>query len=288
MDSSLFGSTNRTVSRLGFGGAPAGLTNYLGDYDASNTDHRHMVGAAIERALEVGITYFDTAASYGRGASEQIFGDALAGADIFLATKVSVGDFGNIRASLERSLKNLKRDHVDLLQLHGSTYSDDLCNSILTEGGAADQLQVLKEEGLIRFSGFTTEDTNGSVTRQIRSGRFDAMQICYNFMYQHPYEPTRPFGTIPEAQEGGMGVVTMRTVTSGIFQKFIQAANPANTFDYTPSLLQYVLSNPAVNVALVGMRTVKEVEQNAAIVADTDGRFSLKDIHERYVGPRAK
>lgn len=287
MESTTLGNTGDTVSRLGFGGAPAGLTNYLSKYDASDAGHRGMVGAAIERALELGVTYFDTAASYGGGASEQIFGDALAGADVFLATKVSVGDFGNIRASLERSLKNLKRDHVDLLQLHGSTYSDELCDSVLSKGGAADQLSALKAEGLIRFAGFTSEDTNGAVSRQIASGQFDVMQICYNLIYQHPYEPTRPFGTMLEAQKAGMGVVTMRTVTSGIFQRFIQAANPDNTFDYTPALLQYVLSNPAVNVALVGMRTSDEVDRNAAIVADTGGRFSLTDIHERYVGPRA-
>ena len=79
------------------------------------------------------------------------------------------------------------------------------------------------------------------------------MQICYNLLHQHAYEPTRPFGSILEADKQGLGVVTMRTLTSGILQKWLYQVNPANDFDYTPALLQFVLSNPLVDVALVGL-----------------------------------
>jgi len=84
----------------------------------------------------------------------------------------------------------------------------------------------LRGEGLIRYIGFTSEDTNDSVYRLIRSGRFDAMQMCYNFIYQHPYEPSRPFGSILEADRAEMGVVTMRSMTSGTLQNWIQMVNP--------------------------------------------------------------
>ena len=133
------------------------------------------------------------------------------------------------------------------------------------------------------YIGFTTEDTNDSVYRLIRSCRFDMMQICYNFIYQHPYEPSRPFGSILAAKEAGMGVVTMRSMTSGTLQKWIQMVNPENTFDYTPALLQFILSNKYVDVALVGMRDVDIVEQNVAIAEDLDGRISVEKLHERYV-----
>jgi hypothetical protein len=79
-----------------------------------------------------------------------------------------------------------------------------------------------------------------------------------------------------------MGIVTMRTATSGMLQKWIQQVNPANTFDYTPALVQFVLSNPLVDVALVGMRTVAEVEKNAAICNDTAGRIDMDKHHEKY------
>jgi aryl-alcohol dehydrogenase-like predicted oxidoreductase len=75
----------------------------------------------------------------------------------------------------------------------------------------------------------------------------------------------------------------MRTVTSGLFQRWVKWVNPANTFDYTPALLQFVLSNPLVDVALVGMRDVEIVEANAAIVEDLAGRIDVAKLHEKYV-----
>jgi aryl-alcohol dehydrogenase-like predicted oxidoreductase len=90
------GRTSSTVSRIGFGGAPAGLTNYLDPFSPEDTKHREGVIAVIGRAVEVGITYFDTAAAYGTGESEKIFGEGLEASgitakrdDIYVATKVS-------------------------------------------------------------------------------------------------------------------------------------------------------------------------------------------------------
>jgi len=59
--------------------------------------------------------------------------------------------------------------------------------------------------------------------------------------------------------------------------------NPENTFDYTPALLQFVLSNPFIDVALVGMRNAAEVIANVNICNDFDSRISLDELHTRYV-----
>jgi hypothetical protein len=136
---------------------------------------------------------------------------------------------------------------------------------------------------LINHIGFTTEDNNPAVYRFIDSGRFDVVQMCYNLLYQHPAEWTRPFGSMFEAEDHGMGIVTMRTVTSGLLQRWIQWANPENTFDYTPALLQFVLSNPMVDVALVGMRDVEIVEANIEICEKLSGRIDLRALHAKYV-----
>jgi predicted aldo/keto reductase-like oxidoreductase len=144
-------------------------------------------------------------------------------------------------------------------------------------------MEMLRDEGLIRYLGFTTEDNNPAVYRFIASGRFDAMQLCYNLLYQHPAEQTRPFGSMFEAEAQRMGIVTMRTVTSGLLQRWIQWANPENTFDYTPALLQFVLSNPLVDVALVGMRDAAIVEENVRIVDDLDARIDIEALHAKYV-----
>jgi hypothetical protein len=240
--------------------------------------------AALQRAVELGVTYFDTAPAYGQGASEAIYGEALAGLgdEIFVATKIAP-DVAGARASVEASLTRLRRDALDLVQLHGSSYSDAQAEALLAPGGLMAQLEALRDEGLIRFLGFTTEDNNSAVYRFIASGRFDVMQLCYNLLYQHPAEWTRPFGSIFEAEKQQMGIVTMRTVTSGLLQRWIRWANPDDTFDYTPALLQFVLSNPMVDVALVGMRSVEEVEANVRIVGDLGGRIDLEMLHRKYV-----
>lgn len=278
------GRTGRIVSRLGFGGAPAGLTNYLGEYTPADAHQRRQVIDAIQSAFELGVTYFDTAPGYGNGESEAIFGEALAGLGnrVFVATKIGP-DIHNVRQSVEKSLRRLKRDTLDLLQIHGSSYSESQTESIFSSGGMLEQMQKLRTEGLIQAIGFTTEDNNPAVYRFITSGRFDTIQLCYNLLFQHPAEFTRPFGTMFEAETREMGIVTMRTVTSGLFQRWIQWANPDNTFDYTPALLQFVLSNSLVDVALVGMRDTGIVRHNVAIADNHADRIDLDALHRKYV-----
>ena len=278
------GTTGITVSRLGFGGAPAGLTNYLENYNPTDVEQRQQVIAAIQHAVELGITYFDTAPGYGNGQSESIFGEALSGLGerVFIATKIN-RDETDVRRSIETSLQRLRRDQLDLVQIHGNSYSNALADSILAADGLLEQLERLRYEGLIRFLGFTSEDNNAAVYRFIESGRFDVVQLAYNFLFQHPTETTRPFGSLLEAKARGLGTCTMRALTSGLFQKWVQRVNPHNTFDYTPALLQFVLSNPHVDVVLVGMRTPAMVAQNVQICEDTAGRIDLDWFQEKYV-----
>lgn len=280
-----FGKTGVEVSRLGFGGAPAGLANYLEAYSPHDAQQRRQVIAALHRAVELGITYFDTAASYGNGASERIFGEALRGVRdrVFVASKVPIGGERGPRAVVEASLRNLGCDWLDLVQLHGSSYTAEQAERILGPGGTLEVLEQLRREGLVRYLGFTTEDQNPAVYRFIETGRFDVIQLCYNLLFQHPAEPTRPFGSMYEAERQGMGIVTMRTLTSGLFQKWVRLVNPADRFDYSAALLQFVLSNPMVDVALVGMRTPAEVERNVAVASDLSGRIDIARLHGKYV-----
>ena len=234
--------------------------------------------------MELGVTYFDTAAGYGSGESERIFGEALDGhtESVYLATKVGHQE-ADVRASVERSLENLRVDCVDLVQIHGGDYPSDLADHILNGESILTTLESMRNERLIRRIGFTTENQNGSTYRFIESGRFDVMQICYNVLHMHAHEFTRPFGSIVSAHEAGIGVVTMRTLTSGMFQKWAKIMRPDDDFDYSPSLLQFVLSDPMVDVALVGMRTAAEVDLNVQILNDLDGRFDLEEVHRKYV-----
>jgi len=286
MEYAILGRTGRRVSRLGFGGATAGLKNYLHEFDPSRAEDREPIIAALHRALELGINYFDTAAGYGDGASERIFGEGLEKTDpasIFLATKVGVWKETEVRRSLEASLKNLRRDYVDLLQIHGTAYNDEHAGRVLRKGGYLDQMEKLREEGLIKFLGFTVEAVNEPCYRFIKTGRFDVMQILYNVLFQHPFDPGWKSGALYDAEAQQMGVAAMRATSSNILQRWIQTVNPANTFDYTPAIIQYTLSCPFVDVALVGMRSVRRVESNVNIVEDTAGRVDIEALFKRFV-----
>jgi predicted aldo/keto reductase-like oxidoreductase len=280
------GKTNAKVSKIGFGGAPAGMKNYLHAFDPTKKEDRRGIVEGIRKAIELGINYFDTAPAYGDGQGEEIFGEALQGVDsgkIFLATKMSAGDKDHVRRSMEASLKRLRRNSIDLIQIHGTSYSDEEVDSVLKGDGMIDEMYRLRDEGLVKWIGFTSEDQNPAMHRLIRSGRFDMMQTCYNFIFQHPYDPVRKSGSIYEAKKMDMGIATMRPATSMIFQKWIQKVNPNNTFDYTGPLVQFVLSNPLIDVVLIGMRSVKRVLQNIEIYNNTSGRMDIDELHHRFV-----
>ncbi len=286
MEYTTLGRTGRRVSRLGFGGATAGLRNYLKPFDPERPEDADPIVAAIRRAYELGVTYYDTAAGYGAGASERIFGRGLEGIDpesIFLATKVGPSAKGVVRPSLEASLRNLGRDWIDLLQLHGTTFSDEQMGWILDDDGLLADLEQARDEGLIRYIGLTYEGHDPNLFRLVETGRFDVAQIQYNLLFQHPYDGRRQAGVMFDLEAQGMGIVTMRTTTSGILQRWINMVNPENTHDYTPDLIQFQLSNPLIDVALVGMRSVQRVEQNVALANDLAGRMDLEQVHTYYV-----
>jgi aryl-alcohol dehydrogenase-like predicted oxidoreductase len=273
----------RALASLGCGGAPAGLSNYLGVYSAPAAANRETMLAALRRAVELGVSYFDIAPGYGDGLAEAILGEALTGAPVFLATKVPLTAAGLVRQSLEASLGCLRRVRMGLMQLRGASYSPDETDLVLCKGGMLEELVRLKEEGLIGLTGFTSEDNNAAVFCFIEGGGFDAMQICYNLLHQHPDDPTRPFGGLIEAKRRGMAAVTMRTATSGTLQPWLRMVNPADAFDYTPALIQFVLSNPRVGVALVGMRDAAEVAANVRLWRDVGGPIEIAALHARYV-----
>ena len=296
MQYTLLGKTGRKVSRIGFGGATAGLTNYLQPFDPVNDRDRQGVVEAIREAYRLGINYFDTAEGYGSGASEEIYAEGLRGIpreEIFLATKTGhsknedgqrcIRKEADILGSIERSLRRLERDNIDLIQIHGSYYSEETARLILEKGGVADILEKAKAMGLVKYTGFSIETQNTALDMLVSSRRFDIMQVQYNLMFQHPYEAGFKTGSIYQAREAGLGIIVMRTLTSGLFQKWIRAVNPENTFNYNPALLQYVLSNPLVDTALVGMRGAAEVRENAGVCDDLSGRLDLDALHKRYV-----
>lgn len=282
------GRTGLRVSEIGFGGAPAGISYYLERWDSAGAGQRESVVRAIHRGLELGLNYLDTAPGYGAGLGEEIFGEAIAGRrdEVVLATKTGARDPAGIIESLEQSLRRLGTDHVDVLQFHGGWYPPEDVEKILRQGGL-ETYQQLRDQGKVRFLGFTAEGPSDGVSELIAAETFDVMQCRYNLLFQHPCDFINEAGIIREAKARNMGVVTMRTLTSGDFQRLMRLSFPAAMagVDVNRFLLNFVLSNPLVDVALVGMRRPEEVEANNALSDDEAARLDLKALAAHRFDP---
>ncbi|MBM3187754.1 MAG: aldo/keto reductase [Chloroflexi bacterium] len=283
----MLGRTGLRVSEIGVGGAQFGIPDYMGKWNPYTEDAQQQTTATIHRALELGYNYFDTAPGYGQGRSEEMVGHALKGRreEVVIATKISAGLWGDpsaIRQSVEASLCRLQTDVLDLIQLHGGWYNRGE-DSVVLERGGLETLQRLRDEGKVRFLGFTCEGPSGGVERLIASGAFDAMQVRYNLMYQHPSDYENNEGIIRQADAQGMGVILMRPLTSGVFQRLMAAAFPEiPTLEVGRLLLNYVLSDRYVDVALIGMREPRLVDINNAISDDVAARLDLNELHYRF------
>lgn len=108
--------------------------------------------------------------------------------------------------------------------------------------------------------------------------------MAYNVIYQGACDYQRaPFGVIPMARSLGMGVVTMRTATTGFIQKYMAAAFPDLDMDaLSRHAIRFVVSTPEVDSALVGMKSVEEVRTNWEIASDEANYLDLEALHNRF------
>jgi aryl-alcohol dehydrogenase-like predicted oxidoreductase len=137
METRELGRTGLRVSRIGLGGFPFGGLNRAPGWDPFTPEGRHTAIGMIRRALERGITYIDTAPSYGDGNSERIIGEALQGRreTVTLASKCPWAVDGvAVTRSIEASLGRLRTDHLDVIQFHGGMFTAEDITHILHSG----------------------------------------------------------------------------------------------------------------------------------------------------------
>ena len=227
------GRTGLDVSVLTFGcGAVGGLMTRGRSADQER---------AVARALEAGVNLFDTAPSYGDGASEENLGRVLTALkpNVIVSTKVRLpaerpGIGALIATSLDASLKRLKRDHVDVFQLHnvigardGQTMSAD---EVLSDVVPA--LNRAREQGKTRHIGFTAIGETAALHRLIASGAFDTAQVPYNALNPSAGEPiaaaypAQDYGRILDlAEKHGVGTIGIRVLAGGALSGH-EARNP--------------------------------------------------------------
>ncbi|HEX2513551.1 MAG TPA: aldo/keto reductase [Chloroflexota bacterium] len=256
-----FGGTGLRVSPIGLGGYPFGGVNRAAGWDPFTPEGRRTAIATIHRAFERGIDYVDTAPGYGDGNSESLFGEALAQDGyrrrVTLATKCPWARSGQaVTASVEASLRRLGTDVIDVIQLHGGMFRPEDVRHILEEG-PLEALRRLRQQGKVRFLGFTCEEP-WTARPLIACGAFDVAQLRYNLIYQGA-----ALHALDEARAAGLGVAVMRPLTSGILQRTLRFLQPQwPEAEVTRLALAYVLADSRVHVANVGMRWPHEVDQN--------------------------
>jgi aryl-alcohol dehydrogenase-like predicted oxidoreductase len=225
MEQRRLGRTGIMVSVLGYGcGAIGGL---MVKGTAAEQDR------AIGRAIDHGITYFDTASAYGDGVSETNLGRALAAlrAKVTVATKVRIrgaqrADIaGTIAASVEASLKRLRRDSVDILHLHEPITRegrdpDFTADALLAE--AVPVLTRLRDQGKFRFFGITGLGEAAEILRLLDQGGFATAQMPYNILNPSGVAPLPAGsampdlgGVIAQAAAADVGVMAIRILAGG-------------------------------------------------------------------------
>jgi len=211
--------------------------------------------AALNHAIDLGITYVDTAYAYGDGKSESRVGQVMASRrkEVWLATKIPDRTRDEFLRRLEGSLKRLRVDHVDLLHIHSLGQADDL-EKIEAPNGALKGLLEARDQKMTRFIGMTSH-TNGEIMAQaIQRHDLDCVQMALNASRNGRFEEL----ALPAANKKNLGVIAMK-VTG---QEFLLGQGTGKT-DIN-SLLRYSMSLP-VTTAVVGMPHLEMLEHNVEI-----------------------
>jgi predicted aldo/keto reductase-like oxidoreductase len=167
---------------------------------------------AVHRAFDRGVNYFDVAPAYGD--SEIRLGIALQGIDrsrLFLSCKTKKRDKDGAQQELERSLERLKTDHFDLYQMH-AIFTPEEVKQALGPGGAIETFLKAKEEGKVRFFGFSAHTTKGALAA-LRAYSFDTVMFPINFIEYFQFEFGR--AVLEEAGRRGTAVIGMKALSGG-------------------------------------------------------------------------
>src|SRR6266568_3136844 len=235
------GKTGVEVTILGLGGE--GVLRTFG---------REREGCAlIDRALDLGITYFESARAY--DGSESYYGRALRERrnEIFLTSKSHARDKRGALAHLHQTLANMRTDHLDLWQVHDMRTADDI-ELIFAEGGAIEAFVEARQQGLVRFIGVTGHQDPAVIRACIERFPFDTVLLPVN-----PAEPAHNSfidQVIRPAHEREMGIVGMKVYLRGL------AARIPGQVGMEP-FLRYALTQK-VSTVIIGCDDLQQLEEN--------------------------
>lgn len=221
------------VSIIGFGGIPI-----------QKVDEDTAI-SLIKKASSMGINFIDTARVYGK--SEELIGQAIQEDGIekwIIATKSPMRDYEGMKEEIDKSLKALRVDSIDLYQLHNVRTEKDY-KKVMSEDGALKALKEAKEKGLIKHIGITSHDVD-TLKIAIETNEFETIQF--------PYNPVELQGEelFKRANELGIGVIIMKPVAGGAIQNVSLS-------------LRYIANNSNITTIIPGVNKIEEIEENCEI-----------------------
>jgi predicted aldo/keto reductase-like oxidoreductase len=247
------GKTGQKVSVLAFGSGSRWLA-YKEEDKALD---------AMTKALDLGVTYIDTAYGYGNGQSETWVGKLMPARrkDVFLATKVNARKGDEAKRIIEGSLRRLNTDQVDLLHIHSLLDEKDLAE-IEAPGNVLDVVRSMRDQKVARFIGITSHTDPAVLKTALERHDFNCTQMAlnaakagmakgvsaYGEQHEHSFESL----ALPVAVQKKMGIIAMKVFA----QEQIKA--PAK------DLIRYSLSLP-VTACVVGMPKLEFVEENISL-----------------------
>lgn len=265
----VLGRTGQKVSILGFGSGSRWLMY--------GTPEKGI--EAMEKALQAGVNYIDTAQIYGDGKSESWIGQMLKSRkkDFFLATKTTARTADDTMREYEASLKRLGVQQVDLLHIHSLGGEDDLAK-IEAKGGVLEALYKLRDQKAVRFIGITCHTNPAVLKTALERHDFDSTQMALNVARMGNAAPSDKAGegmtglsgfeaiALPVVQRKKMGVTAMKVFA----QEKLLGKAPIE------AMLRYSMSLP-VCAAVVGMPKMEHVEANLQI-ARSFGQMSHSEM----------
>jgi len=250
----VIGKTGLEVNRLGFGGIPI---QTVGENEAVET---------VLHAVERGVDFIDTSRIY--TTSERRIGKALRQTNkrVILASKSQRKTSGGIQADLEKSLRELQVDYLDLYQCHFVKDEDDY-SQVISPGGALEGLIKAKEQGLIGHIGMSSHNLD-LFDRVLEDGLFETIMVCFSLL-----EPAAREKIIPKAIERNVGVIAMKPLSGGV----IENSRPA---------LKYALSQGGI-VVIAGVEHKHLFDENWEVFQrswelDEAERKEIEEIRKRH------
>jgi hypothetical protein len=249
------GQTGHQVCQFSLGGQ--GLLEIPG--------HTDEAVAIINRAIDLGVNYCDSAWWYGNGSSEKYYGEALKTRrkDIYLATKSGERTYDGAMRQLDESLKRLQTDHLDCWQMHNVRTQQDV-DGIFADNGALKAFQKARDEKITRFIGVTGHRNPFMLKACVDRFPFDTILMALNAADKHlageDNETSFIKNLLPTVVEKKMGIIGMKVPALGKIFK----PDGLTTMEQA---MGYVLTLP-VSTLIIGIKTIPELEENVRIAKD--------------------